>query len=77
MNAYARPLAPFEQRRGEPRALGVCRHCGRLAWTRDETGPVHACCELWAPKACVACADALALHKKAESWWQQRRRLSV
>lgn len=73
--AYPRPKAPFERHRGEPRPVGVCRLCGRLTWKADAVGPVHDCCtRVPAGGTCWACEESLNLHKKAEQWWQSRRR---
>jgi hypothetical protein len=76
--AYARPLPPFERRAGEPGPAGACRVCGRLAWLRDDEGPVHGCCaRVGAGGCCGACEEALRLHWKAEAWWQGRRRMAA
>lgn len=72
---YPRPKAPFLRHRGEPPPTGACRHCGRLTWNVDDLGPVHACCARYLPGVpCESCEESLRLHKKAEQWWQSRRR---
>lgn len=48
-----------------------CRFCGRPAFTRDDTGPLHLCCAFWIEHEgrsdCPACRTSEALRRRDDS----------
>lgn len=51
-------------RRLHPRCPELCRACGDDAWTEDDQGGIHPCCDLWSAinpgLPCTSCAAAKA-----------------
>lgn len=68
-NVYVAPKALTILAVAEP-----CRFCELDAFTADETGPLHVCCQSWAAelakgKPCPACAES---RRQAREWAQRQ-----